>query len=173
MRRAAAAVLIVFALVSVSLAFSAQTESQWIGRQAPDFKAANVDGRELTLKGLLGGSRAVIVCFWGLRCGACIAEIPSMNALARKYRDRVAVLGVNTDAVDGAALKDFMKEGGIAIEYEVVPDPDFKLVDAFKLTAAPLTVVIDREGVVRSRHEDYKAGDEVKLEQALLPLLEK
>ncbi len=55
----------------------------------------------------------------------------------------------------------------LAIGYTVIPDPDFKVVDLYKMTAAPLTVVVDRGGKVRYRHENFVPGDEKGLEEAI------
>ncbi|MBI5341837.1 MAG: DUF465 domain-containing protein [Deltaproteobacteria bacterium] len=60
-----------------------------------------------------------------------------------------------------------LKKMKLDIRYTVVPDPDFKLVDLFRMAAAPLTVIIDAGGIVRYRHEGYEPGDEVRIEEAL------
>ncbi|GAB4369787.1 MAG: hypothetical protein Kow00128_16250 [Deltaproteobacteria bacterium] len=145
-------------------------ESQ-VGKPSPDFRVTDVEGREYTLEGLLAEGKVVVVNFWGIRCSACIEEMPSLNMLCRKYRDRIVVLGVNADGVDGATLKELMKDSGISAEFEIIPDPEFRMIEVFNLIAAPLTIVVDTKGIVRFRHEDYKPGDEKALEQAILDAL--
>ena len=39
--------------------------------------------------------------------------------------------------------------------------------ELFRMVAAPLTIVVDRGGVVRYVHEDYKPGDEKELDAVL------
>ncbi len=142
-----------------------------VGESAPEFSTANLDGKVITLDTLTKTDKIVILNFWGLRCGACLEEIPQLNEIYRKYKDDVSILGINVDAVDAQFLKQHMDKMGLVIEYEVVPDPEFILVDMFQLNAAPLTIVIDAEGTIRYRHEDYEPGDEKKLEGVIESLL--
>ncbi len=142
-----------------------------VGAKAPGFSAVTLAGERLESAKLLEKYRGVVVNFWGLRCGPCIEEMPHLNALFGKYGDRVAFLGVNVDAADGETLSQHIRKMGHDIRYPVIPDPDFRLVDAFGLSAAPLTVVIAPDGTVRYRHDDFKAGDEKALEEVVASLL--
>lgn len=139
--------------------------------KAPNFTISNIKGDTLSLEKALGKYKAVVLNFWGLRCGACIQEIPHLNEMVRKHGADVMVLGVNVDAVNAATLKDQIERIGLVMEYEIVPDPEFKLIDMFRMTAAPLTVIIDSEGIVKFRHENYEPGDEEKIEGALARIL--
>src|SRR5690606_5542268 len=53
---------------------------------APDFEAHNLQGEPVILKNMRGN--IVVLNFWGLGCGPCIAEMPELNKLVDKYRDR-------------------------------------------------------------------------------------
>jgi peroxiredoxin len=141
------------------------------GGKAPGFSAANLRGEILELAKLQGKYRAVVITFWGLRCGECIEEMPHLNAISAKYADRVVVLGVNTDGVDGETLSGQIRKIGLDIRYEVVPDPDLLLIDLFAMTAAPLTLVIGPDGTLAYRHEGFRSGDEKGLEEVLASLL--
>jgi peroxiredoxin len=138
-----------------------------LGERVAEFSVTDIGGKTHSLYGLLKGHDGVVVNFWGLRCGPCIEEIPALNKIFGRFRGKVAILGVNVDAVDADLLRSQIEKNGLALDYTVVPDPDFKLVDLFNLSAAPYTVVIDREGVVRYVHQDYKTGDETELEKVL------
>lgn len=147
-----------------------QGPAAMVGQKAPGFNVADIDGKPLGLEPLLARFGGVVVNFWGLRCSACLDEIPALNAIAGKYRDRIAVLGVNVDAIDAETLRKMLDAGGPKLSYAVVPDPDFKMIEAFRMVAAPLTVVIDGGGVVRYVHEDYRPGDEKELDGVLAGL---
>lgn len=138
-----------------------------LGQKAPGFSMSDIDGKPVGLEALLARYEGVVVNFWGLRCSACLDEIPSLNAIREKYRDRVAILGVNVDAIDADTLRQMIEKGGPKISYLVVPDPDFKMIDLFRMVAAPLTIVVDRGGIVRYVHEDYRPGDEKELDTVL------
>ncbi|NIO55073.1 MAG: redoxin domain-containing protein [Deltaproteobacteria bacterium] len=165
--------LAIFTMVNgESMANSPVRQEESVGANAPSFSVSNADGKTVSLEMLLSEKTAVVLNFWGLRCGACIEEIPHLNALYGKYGEWIEFLGVNVDAVDGAFLKEQMDKIGIVIEYEVIPDPEFSIADKYQLSAAPLTIVIDRNGLVRYRHENFEAGDEKKLEGVLESVLD-
>src|SRR5688572_5003159 len=39
--------------------------------------------------------KVYVVEFWATWCGPCIAAMPHLSALAREYKDRVTILGIN------------------------------------------------------------------------------
>ena len=151
----------------LAIANSPLKDEPMIGQAVEMFTVEDIAGNRVSLAELLKKYNAVVLNFWGARCGACIEEIPHMNALQIRYPDRIVVLGVNVDAVDAAFLREQMEKAKLTFEYPVVPDPDFRLVDQFKMTAAPLTIVIDSGGIVRYRHDNYLPGDEKIIEEVV------
>ncbi|RMG58493.1 MAG: TlpA family protein disulfide reductase [Deltaproteobacteria bacterium] len=143
-----------------------------VGQKVGNISFSDLDGKKFEMEDLLKKYRVVVINFWGLRCAACIQEMPHLQALHEKYGKRVKVLGVNVDAVDGGFLKEQMEFMGLKVSYTLVPDQEFKLIDYFGLNAAPLTIVVDGEGIVRYRHEDYRLGDEKELEKVVREILE-
>lgn len=152
-------------------ASSAASESVQVGKQAPPFAAPLVGGGRFDLRTAQKGDGIVLLNFWGLRCAACIQEIPYLVEIHKKYSGRVRVLGINVDGVDAAFLKAEMEKIGIAVPYEVAPDPDFTVVDLYKMPAAPYTVLIDANGTIRYLHEDYKPGDEKEIDALIRKIL--
>jgi len=168
MRNVKIAVFLLAALLSVSAyADSPGKGGTFVGKPSPDFEAADLSGAKIASSVILKSGKAILLNFWGLRCSACIMEMPHINALKNRYADRVQVLGINVDGIGGGILSAQIAKMKIDIRYSVVPDPEFKLVDMFKMAAAPLTIIIDTGGVVRYRHEGYEEGDEVRIEEAL------
>jgi thiol-disulfide isomerase/thioredoxin len=69
-----------------------------LGKPAPAIVAIDVDGKPVSLADLKG--RVVLVEFWATWCPPCVASIPALDELARKYGDRgLVILGVNVDAM--------------------------------------------------------------------------
>lgn len=137
------------------------------GIMAADFTVSTLSGETFQLDANAKRGKFILLNFWGLRCEACLQELPHLNAISKKYQGQVVVLGINVDGVDAGTLKDLMKEMEIHTDYTVVPDPQFVLVDMFKMKAAPLTLVIDPKKLIRYRHEGYGEGDEKELENIL------
>jgi len=159
------ALTLVILAIPPAIAYPAGKGDELLGKKAPEFVIPDIDGKTWSSEYLLKTRDAYVVSFWGLRCGACIQEIPVLNRLQEMYKERICVLGVNADAVESDALKEFMQKGGMTMNYTVIPDPEMKMIDMFRMVAAPYTLVIDSTGTVRYVHLDYKPGDEKELEQ--------
>ena len=67
-------------------------ESPLIGRPAPDFRLADLDGNIVDLAELRG--RPVIINFWATYCPPCIVEHPLLMAGARRWQGEIHFLGV-------------------------------------------------------------------------------
>lgn len=103
---------------------------------------ANVDPE--AMKG-----RWVLINYWAEWCKPCLEEIPELNAFAEAHPEKVAVLGVNYDGVEGEALSRAIKRFGI--DFPVLArDP----ASAFRFArpeVLPVTFVINPEGIVQQR----------------------
>ena len=60
-----------------------------VGASAPDFAAESMDGKVYNLNQLQG--KVVVLTFWSTRCEICRNEIPKLNGVAERYRDRDVV----------------------------------------------------------------------------------
>jgi thiol-disulfide isomerase/thioredoxin len=92
--------------------------------------------------------------------------MPHLEALQDKYRESgLSVIGVNVDGVSGETIRaQLPRLYGKVPNYTLVPDEELKVADLYKMTAAPLSVIVDREGKIVYSHEGYKPGDEKELE---------
>jgi peroxiredoxin len=146
-----------------------------VGGKAPDFTTETVDGDRVTLSDYQG-KKIVVLNFWGVRCLPCLQEMPKLQDIYMRYKDRgVEMLGVNVDGVDAQIIrKNLRKEiGGVELNvtYPLLIDLEFSIIDAYYLTVAPLTAIIDHDGVIRYLHIDYQPGDEIELENEIKKLL--
>ena len=83
----------------------------------------------------------------------------------------MTLLAVNTDGADAATTKQTMKEVGFDISYSVLLDPEFLVTDAYTNFLVPLTIVVDRKGVIRYIHTGYEHGVEKEYEKAIAEAL--
>jgi len=136
--------------------------------KAPEVVFFEVSGREIPLSSL-AGQAVVLVNFWGVRCQNCIEEMPFLERLFHKYGGKgLTIIGVNTDGLDSATLAKYLPNLP-KVSYPIVVDPDFKVNDAFQMSAAPLNVVVAKDGTIRYRHEGYEPA----IEQEYLDLIDK
>lgn len=161
---------VLFAGASV---YAAESGGAWAGRAVPPFSAHDIDGKVVSLSGLLGGSKAVVVNFWGVRCQTCIEEMPSLGDLWTRLGPRgLRVVGVNTDGIGWEEIQEFLPAMEVRPEYTLLCDPEFKVMDAYRVTAVPFTLVIRPDGKATYEHLGYAAGDEKALEQEILKLID-
>ncbi len=91
--------------------------------------------------------KIVVLDFWATWCGPCIASIPMMNEVARKYSaDGVVILGVcHKDG--GAKMLETARAKGIA--YPICLDAMGEANVAFKVDSYPDYYIVDRAGRLR------------------------
>lgn len=143
-----------------------------VGSTAPQFTLKDLDGGSVSLSSLLKANRAVVISFWGLRCQACIQEMPSLDALHGKYGTAgLAVLGINVDGVGAGVIKAQLPNITAMPGYLLLPDEELKVADLYRMAAAPLTILVDSSGTVVYVHEGYSPGDEKELESRVAKLL--
>ena len=139
--------------------------------KAPDVTFRMLDGTQTKLSDFSGES-VVVVNFWGLRCQNCIEEMPFLERLYNKYGNKgLVIIGVNTDGVDEALLPRFMPQLPVKISYPVAVDPEFTMADSFQMMAAPLSVIIAKDGTTRYRHEGYQPEVEAEFVEIIESLL--
>lgn len=141
------------------------------GDKAVDFTTVDLEGKQVTLSSYFG-SKTVLLNFWGLRCGACIEEMPHLNALNTKYGEQgLVILGVDTDGVDIPVVVSTMKEVGINPNFTILTDTDFTITDTYTNFLVPLTIIIDKTGVIRYIHTGFESGDEKAYDKAVAKVL--
>lgn len=115
---------------------------------APDFTLDSLDGRKVTLAEQRG--RAVILNFWSTTCPPCVAEMPGLNALYREQRGNgLVVLGIALDPAEGPVRELVARQ---RIEYPILMDGAKDVYfDAYGLFGQPVSILIDRAGVVREK----------------------
>lgn len=69
------------------------------GREMPDFKVKDINGKEHNLKDYRG--KNVVVTIWATWCRPCLQEIPHLVALREIMpKDKVAILAISNEPVD-------------------------------------------------------------------------
>ncbi len=132
-----------------------QDPKQLVGRPAPAFVATVLGGGELDLSQFKG--KVVVLDFWATWCAPCIRMLPSVNKLVDQYKEQpVVILGVNTNvSADMEKVKRFVTERKVDAMRHVL-DPGGTIGRDYAAQAIPLTVMIDREGIVRYVHSGFE-----------------
>jgi peroxiredoxin/Cu/Ag efflux protein CusF len=112
---------------------------------APDFTLPTPSGAPIRLSDLRG--KVVLLNFWVTWCGSCRAEMPTIDALYRRYKNRgLEVLAVNLDAATTSKVQAFVDELGVT--FRVGLDPSSSIARTYRVAGLPTTYLIDRAGNV-------------------------
>jgi peroxiredoxin len=110
---------------------------------AKDFEVPTPDDRKLRLAEFKG--KVVLLNFWATWCKPCEEEMPGMERLYKKYRERgLVVLAVAADAEGASIVSPFIKKHGLT--FPVGLDPRMSLSSQYGVWALPSTFIIDRAG---------------------------
>lgn len=153
-------------LASVMFFISAAQAADVQGK-APDFTLKSSSGKNLKLSEHRG--EVVLLNFWASWCGPCRKEMPYLEQIQEKYSDYgFTVMGVNVEE-DSSKAKKMLKD--IPVSFPILYDTTNSVSKAYKVSAMPTTVIIDRDGNMRYLHKGYKSGDEATYKQWVKKLI--
>lgn len=157
----------VLALTTVFIGFSSPALALDVGERMPPAALKDLSGKPIAASALAG--KVVIVDFWASWCGPCKQELPALEALHKKYKDKgLVVIGVSVDSeLDKAqALAKSLK-----LSFQSSHDAQHGLAEQFDPPRMPSSYVIDQKGIVRHIHAGFRAGDEAAIEREVRALL--
>jgi thiol-disulfide isomerase/thioredoxin len=113
--------------------------------QAPDITLPTLSGAFIHLADVRG--KVVLLNFWATWCVPCRTEMPTLEELYQRYRDRgLEVVAVNLDMLSTPGVEAFVKEVGVT--FPIVLDPSWATARAYRVVGVPTTYLIDRAGNV-------------------------
>lgn len=133
--------LVVFFMASVT-AIAAETQ------KVDNFSFKDVDGKSHQFSEYRG--KWVVVNYWATYCGPCIAELPALNSVSKRFKDKVVVLGMEAGETPTPELKQFISQKKIT--YQIAPTQDSTMFALGLLYGVPTTFVINPEGKVEGTH---------------------
>ncbi|HEX6377125.1 MAG TPA: TlpA disulfide reductase family protein [Allosphingosinicella sp.] len=128
------------------------------GRGAPSTRFEDPDGQPASLADFRG--TPVLLNLWATWCGPCIAEMPTLDALAAREGERLQVLTVSQDLDGRDKVEAFFAKRGYR-RLETWLDPQMALMAELKVDTLPTTILYDARGREVWRMagmEDWQSG---------------
>jgi peroxiredoxin len=117
------------------------------GDPAPAFALDAMDRSRVRLRDRRG--RVVALAFFATWCAPCVTELPALERLADRYRDR----GLDVFLVDVAETRKDV-DGLLRarpVRLPILLDADGAVSARYGVESLPTLVVVDRDGIVRAR----------------------
>lgn len=124
-----------------------------IGKKAPDFTLASVEGGNINLRNHLRGKKLLLIDFWASWCKPCREENPNVVVAFEKYQDKgFSVLGVSLDK-DKTAWKNAIANDKLSWAH--VSDLKMwnnEVAKKYFINSIPANVLVDENGVIIARN---------------------
>jgi peroxiredoxin len=138
-----------------------------LNQAAPDFTLRAAAGSNVRLSEHRG--EVVVVSFWSAGCGGCRAQLAALNRSLATYASAgLAVYGVGVDDDPGRALE---YAHDVRVGFPMLLDPSKSVARDYQVDTLPMTVLIDRSGVIRNVLREYSRATETLYLQQLRVLL--
>jgi peroxiredoxin len=110
---------------------------------APDFTVPRLGSGFVALKELRGS--AVFLNFWATWCPPCKTEMPSMERLYRRHKDRgLTIVAISIDAAGAEPVASFVRQ--LDLTFPIGLDPTLEVANRYTVRALPSSFLIDRSG---------------------------
>lgn len=136
---------------------------------APDFELQGEDGKTYKLSDYRG--KVVVMNFWASWCPPCRYEMPSLERLWQKVKDKgVVVLGIN---VGESADAIFEFTGSYAMSFPIPMDIEGKVIKKYSVAGLPATYIISPDGLITHRAVGSREWDDKSVVEMLLKMQKK
>lgn len=133
----------------------------FLGKPAPKFQAETwlTDAPDCS-------GKYVLIDFWATWCGPCRKAIPELNAIHRKFADRLVVIGMSDEPEEEVRAMKAPK-----IQYFSAVDTQARMKKALGVRGIPHVIIMDPKGIVRWEGYPLLSGHELT-EEAVEEILD-
>jgi thiol-disulfide isomerase/thioredoxin len=127
------------------------------GDRAPAIPVYLRDGRLADALDVTQG-HVVLITFWAVWCGPCMAEMPLLAPLQKKYAERgLVVLALNVDE-DKAQANRYLEEHPPGVQVVMAGGMATRQADSYRVEGIPLNVLVDRSRRIAQVRAGYAPG---------------
>ena len=134
--------------IAISAILLASVVSTANAASAPNFSFKDINGRSHQFSEYRG--KWVVVNYWATYCGPCVAELPALNTIAKRFRGEAVVLGIEAGETPTDKLRQFVSQKGLS--YTVAPTQDSAMYGMGLIYGVPTTFIVNPQGKVVKTH---------------------
>jgi peroxiredoxin len=155
------------ALACVSVAPAAE-KYDLVGQPAPELVARGLSGENVRISEHRG--EVVVVSFWSGSCNTCRAQLEALDRIAKTYASAgLTVIGVNLDDNVARAEKFARSQD---VQFQLLVSTAKSTGREYRIDRLPMIVFVDRAGVLRAAHREFRKQDEAMYVRELRTLLD-
>jgi thiol-disulfide isomerase/thioredoxin len=126
--------------------------SPLVGKAEMDFDGELLVGKPIKLH-QFKGKKVVMLDFWATWCGPCRAALPIVAQVANDYKKKGVALFTVNENDEASKVQEFLTSTGLNVE--VILDHKSVIGAQYGANANPLTIIIDKKGIIRAVHRGY------------------
>jgi len=135
---------------------------------AVDFALPDLQGNAVGLSDLRG--QVVLLNFWATWCPPCRAEMPSMQALYKDYREKgFTILAISSDVGGKGSVAPFVER--LDLTFPVLLDPRSVVGTRLQVLGIPTSYLLDKQGRLAGVEVGARNWNEDKMRRLLDRLL--
>ncbi len=136
---------------------------------APDFALSDTDGKQHRLSDYRG--KVVAINFWATWCPPCLREMPSMQRLWERWKEKhFVILAIDVGEDDETVFR-FTVELDTPLEFPLLLDREGKIVAQWQVLGLPTTFIVDKQGRIAYRAVGGREWDDAEFFSPIEALL--
>jgi peroxiredoxin len=137
-------------------------------KKTPDFSLEDLNGKKVGLKQFRG--KIILLNFWATWCGPCKEEMPGLEILHQRFKEKnFVLLTISVDYEGIGPVREFINRHQYT--FPVLLDPKCETLDLLEVKGIPTTFVIDKKGKMVGRAigpRDWKRPEVISLINILI-----
>jgi cytochrome c biogenesis protein CcmG/thiol:disulfide interchange protein DsbE len=156
---------------NIILLFFLSTTVLFSQERLPNVVLKDINNNLINLSEITNDGNPIVINFWSTWCLPCKREL---NTISEEYPEWVKETGVKIYAIsiDDQRTVDRVKPyvQSVGWEYEILLDTNGDLKRSMGVNSVPFTFLIDGDGNIVWRHNNYNSGDEYELYEKICEL---
>ena len=113
-------------------------------KEPVDFSLVNLDAKIVQFSDYRG--KIVFLNFWATWCAPCRIEMPAMQKLYDKYKNKDFAMVAVSLKESGKEVRSFFKENKLT--FTALVDPKGKVAQTYRVISIPTTLIVDKNGLI-------------------------